>query len=74
MPSILNFEIKDKKQEEVYEESESSVADIPIPEVNAEDFTDDEPEPEIIDFVKKPEIVEEEIFSNAPVRKKKGRS
>ena len=70
MPSILNFEIKDKKQEEVYEES--SVADIPIPEVNAEDFTDDEPEPEIIDFVKKPEIVEEEIFSNAPVRKKKG--
>ena len=70
MPSILNFEIKDKKQEEVYEES--SVADIPSPEVNAEDFTDDEPEPEIIDFVKKPEIVEEEIFSNAPVRKKKG--
>ena len=68
MPSILNFEIKEKKQEEVYEES--SVADIPIPEVNAEDFTDDEPE--IIDFVKKPEIVEEEIFSNAPVRKKKG--
>jgi len=75
MPSILNFEIKEKKQPEIYE-----AEDIPIPEATPEDFTDDEewdnpPPPddlkqEIIDFVKKPEIVEEEIFSNAPVRKK----
>jgi len=75
MPSILNFEIKEKKQEQIYEEEE--VADIPIPEATPEDFTDDEAEAEavdlkqeIIDFVKKPEIVAEEIFSNAPVRKK----
>ena len=77
MPSILNFEIKEKKQEQIYEEEE--VADIPIPEATPEDFTDDEAEEaedavdlkqEIIDFVKKPEIVAEEIFSNAPVRKK----
>jgi len=72
MPSILNFEIKEKKQEQIYEEEQ--VADIPIPEVTAEDFTDDEEavdlKQEIIEFVKKPDIVAEEIFSNAPVKKR----
>ena len=79
MPSILNFEIKEPPHKETGEQNpnfiyDEDVADIPIPEATPEDFTDDE-EPvdlkqEIIDFVKKPEIVAEEIFSNVPVRKK----
>ena len=74
MPSILNFEIKEKKQEQIYDYGD--ISDIPIPEATPEDFTDDEAEEavdlkqEILDFVKKPEIVAEEIFSNAPVRKR----
>lgn len=81
MPSILNFEIKEPKHKVTGEdnpnfiyEDDVQAEDIPIPEATPDDFTDDETPPEvkqeIIEFVKKPDIVEEEIFSNAPVRKK----